>query len=679
MEARDKIIRHFEGRVVRKDLTKLIKGNAVVPTYVLEYLLGQHCASSDDEIIKRGIETVREIIKKHFVHRDEAQLIRSQIREKGSHRIIDKVAVHLNEKADHYEASFSNLALKNIPINDEIVKRHKKLLMGGVWCIAKLAYLASDDARKKPYILESLKPIQISGVDVEEYKEARSHFEKEEWMDLILHSMGLEPSEFNFRSKLIQLSRLIPFAENNYNLIELGPKGTGKSHIYSELSPHGILISGGEVTKAKLFVNNSNGNLGLVGYWDVVAYDEFAGTTKKPDKGLVDIMKNYMANRMFSRGTDVHTASASMVFVGNTDHTVDYMLKHTHLFESLPVAYQDSAFLDRIHSYLPGWEVKKLRSDMFSDQYGFIVDYLAEILKELRKEDFSGLYREHFDFDASLTTRDKNSIIKNVNGLLKIIFPHGSFSTDDLREMIDFGVECRMRVKKQLYKLDATFEVVNFQFTDTSSSKKYTADLLEEVNLGIKEQHISSQAGKEPHIELHDSSEDGSPIQESKIAQVNKATAGQVIIRDNQIGISYHDLFAPYFQTVTKVEIADPYVRFPYQIKNFMELMQVFIEQKNPGQIIDVHLITFYSEGYKEKALDYMEEIQQALAEESIHFSYTFDEYLHDRYIDLDNGWKIILGRGLDIFQKTNGMFDLAEYDQKKRKCRACEVTYLEQ
>ncbi|HZH67576.1 MAG TPA: BREX system Lon protease-like protein BrxL, partial [Chitinophagales bacterium] len=389
-----KINEFFPGKVVRKDLTKIVKGNAIVPTYVLEYLLGQYCATDDDETIKQGVEAVKDIITKHFVHRDEAQIIKSTIRENGSHRIIDKVSVKLNDVKDCYEASFANLGLKKVEVSDSLIKEHKKLLSGGVWCIITMGYMSTEDRESTPWIVESLKPIQISNIDLEEYKNARKEFTKDEWLDLLMQSIGLNPDEFTFRSKLIQLSRLIPFAENNYNLIELGPKGTGKSHIFSEMSPHGILISGGEVSKAKLFVNNSNGEIGLVGYWDTVAYDEFAGKSKRVDKGLVDIMKNYMANKTFSRGTQVYGASASMVFVGNTDHSVPYMLRHSNLFEALPKDYYDTAFLDRIHAYLPGWEVQKLRNEMFSNDYGFIVDYLAEILKELRKEDHMQSYKE---------------------------------------------------------------------------------------------------------------------------------------------------------------------------------------------------------------------------------------------------------------------------------------------
>ena len=480
MKALDiKLNEHFGGKVVRKDLTKLVKGNAIVPIYVLEYLLGQYCATDDEETINEGVETVKKIIAQHFVHRDEAQIIKSNVREKGSHRIIDKISVKLNDKEDQYEAYFANLGLNRIPIADAVIREHQKLLSSGVWCILTLAYVSTDEKGTTPWVIESIKPIQVSLTSLEEYKEGRKAFNKEEWIDVLLQTMGLNPEEFTFRSKLLQLTRLVPFVENNYNLIELGPKGTGKSHIFSELSPHGMLISGGEVSKAKLFVNNSSGEIGLVGYWDVVAYDEFAGKSKNTDRGLVDIMKNYMANKSFSRGTQVYGASASMAFVGNTDHPVSYMLKHSNLFDALPKAYYDTAFLDRIHAYLPGWEVQKLRNDMFTSDYGFIVDYLAEILKELRKEDRTNEYAKYFELSDTITTRDKTSIIKTFAGLAKIIYPHSEMIEEDVRELLDFAIECRKRVKQQLQKMDETFEEVDFSYTNKNTGKVTSIETLE--------------------------------------------------------------------------------------------------------------------------------------------------------------------------------------------------------
>ncbi|MBQ0769203.1 MAG: BREX system Lon protease-like protein BrxL [Bizionia sp.] len=659
-----KINEHFAGKVVRKDLTKLVKGNAIVPTYVLEYLLGQYCATDDEATIDEGVETVKNIIVKHFVHRDESQIIKSTIREKGSHRIIDKVAVQLNDRQDRYEASFANLGLNRVPISDALIREHQKLLSSGVWCILTLAYVPSEERDHIPWMVESLKPIQVSNVDIEEYKGARKHFDKEEWMDVLLQSIGLNPEEFTFRSKLLQLTRLVPFVENNYNLIELGPKGTGKSHIYSEMSPHGILISGGEVSKAKLFVNNSSGDIGLVGYWDVVAYDEFAGKTKRVDRGLVDIMKNYMANKSFSRGTQVYGASASMVFVGNTDHSVKYMMKHSDLFEALPKDYYDTAFLDRMHGYLPGWEVQKLRNEMFTSQYGFIVDYLAEVLKNLRKEDRTHDYTKYFELSSTITTRDKTSIAKTFAGLIKIIYPDNDFTEADAKEILDFAIENRKRVKDQLRKMDETFEEVDFSYVSKSTGENFSILTLEEIENEVK-----------PTIQQTEVAENN---QSQKSENINLSLEpGQKIIRDNQSGISYDNLFGAYLLNATDFNITDPYIRLPYQLRNFMELTKLISEKKDPDTEVKVHLVTSNNEDFIENAKEAFEQMRYSLESMGIIFSYEFDDFIHDRSIEMNNGWKVILGRGLDIWQKTGGWYDINEYIQERRVCKACEITFL--
>ncbi len=663
-----KINEHFAGKVVRKDLTKLVKGNAIVPTYVLEYLLGQYCATDDEATINQGVETVKNVIAKHFVHRDEAQLIKSTIRDKKSHRIIDKVSVRLNDKKDVYETSFANLGLTRVVINDSIVKQHQRLLSGGVWCLITMGYQPSDEGDASPWIIESLKPIQISNVDLNEYKDIRKHFTTDEWINMLMQSIGLNPEEFTFRSKLIQLARLIPFCENNYNLIELGPKGTGKSHIFSELSPHGILISGGEVSKAKLFVNNSTGEIGLVGYWDVVAYDEFAGRTKKADRGLVDIMKNYMANKSFSRGTEVYGASASMTFIGNTDHPVPYMLKHSNLFEALPKDYYDTAFLDRLHCYLAGWEVQKLRNEMFTENYGFIVDYLAEILKELRKEDRMNDYTRFFKLSDSITTRDKTSIAKTFSGFVKIIFPHGEFSEEEARLILEFAIENRKRVKDQLRKMDETFEKVDFSYINNRLGKKTSVQTLEYIEnrelLGL---------------ELEE------PISEEMVVSQSLDTAqhrldlaeGQKIIRDNQSGISYDMLFGAYLIGAKEIILTDPYIRLPYQIRNLMEFMKLVSSKKDKMEEVKLHLVTNNNEEYITNSKEAFNKIADSLESLGITFTYEFIDSIHDRSIVMDNGWKIVLGRGLDIYQKTDGWFDIAEYSQETRLCKSCEVTYV--
>ena len=665
-----KLNEHFGGKVVRKDLTKLVKGNAIVPTYVLEYLLGQYCATDDEDTINEGVETVKNIIAKHFVHRDEAQIIKSTVREKGSHRIIDKISVRLNDKKDQYEASFANLGLNNIPISDAVIKEHQKLLSSGVWCILTLAYFSSDEKDSSPWIIESIKPIQVSNADVNEYKEARTKFTTDEWIDGLMQSIGLNPEEFTKRSKLLQLTRLVPFVENNYNLIELGPKGTGKSHIFSELSPHGMLISGGEVSKAKLFVNNSNGEIGLVGYWDVVAYDEFAGKTKRVDRGLVDILKNYMANKSFSRGTQVYGASASMVFVGNTDHSVPYMLKHSDLFDALPKDYYDSAFLDRMHAYLPGWEVLKLRNEMFTSDYGFIVDYLAEILKDLRKEDRTQDYTKFFELSNSMTSRDKTSIEKTFAGLVKIIYPQGQIEEDAAKEILEFAIENRKRVKQQLEKMDETFleHPVDFTYTIKSTGEKVSVETLEVLEHGIPQQSVADS------YNVFQGNETNVPKLEIKPIELERK---KKTIRDNQTGISYDLIFGAYLIDATDIKVIDPYVRLPYQLRNFMEFAKLVSEKKNQEVEVNIHLVTTNNEDYLEDAKEAFQQMAYSLESIGVIFTYEFDDNIHDRSIELDNGWKIVLGRGLDIWQKTGGWYDINEYLQEKRLCKACELTFL--
>lgn len=465
-----KINDHFAGKVVRKDLVKEVKGNAIVPTYVLEFLLGSYCATSDEASIHSGIETVKDILRQHYVHRNEANLIKSTIREKGQHRVIDKVFVVLNEKRDLYEATFSNLGINEVLVDVDTVKRHPKLLVNGVWCIADIAYEYNDDKRVVPWILERLDPIQMSQIDFQDYLEQRQAFSLDEWIDLLMQSLGFNPQKFTKRGKLMQLLRLVPFCERNYNLIELGPKGTGKSHIYSEFSPHGILISGGEVTVPKLFVNNATGKIGLVGYWDCVAFDEFAGHKKQSQKALVDILKNYMANKSFSRGIETLGAEASVVFVGNTRNELEYMLRHTNLFEEVPNQFYDSAFLDRLHYYLPGWEVEIIRGEMFSEGYGFVVDYMAEIMRHLRNYDYTTKYDGDFYLPSEISTRDRDGINKTFSGLLKILYPSGEVTIEEKEELLRFAIEGRKRVKDQLVRIDPTFDYVQFGYTSMNGT-----------------------------------------------------------------------------------------------------------------------------------------------------------------------------------------------------------------
>ena len=680
-EVDQKINTHFSGVVGKKDLVKKVKGNAIVPSYVLEYLLGQYCATSDEATIQTGIETVKEILRKHYVHRNEAGLIRSTIKEKGRHKVIDKVSVALNDKADVYEAEFSNLGLKQILIDSRTVKSHPKLLVSGIWCIADLEYEFTEDKGASPWILSTLKPIQLSHLDFDSFLEARKQFTTDEWIDLLVQSVGFNPEMFGKRSKLTQLIRLIPFCERNYNLIELGPKGTGKSHIYSEFSPHGILISGGEVSVPKLFVNNSSGKIGLVGYWDCVAFDEFAGKQKRVDKALVDIMKNYMANKSFSRGVETLGAEASMVFIGNTQHTVPYMLKHSDLFDELPDKFYDSAFLDRIHFYIPGWEVDIIRGEMFSSGYGFVVDYLAEILRSLRNHDYSDRYQEHFTLSSDISTRDRDGIHKTFSGLMKILFPHGGASKDEVEELLRFAIEGRKRVKDQLMRIDSTYGNVHFSYLDSNSTSYQVTTLEEREYPNYYHKAIAVADGESlaiPEIELETISTVLKAPPEHQEIQLKET---HLTFQENQKGISFDTLLGPYLKGAANIIVTDPYVRLFYQMRNFMEFLETVVKHKSQEDEVAVHLVTTEDEFKHEQQLENLGKMKESASFIGINFTWEFDTSgtIHARHIITDHGWKISLDRGLDIFQHydMNDAFTFANRLQQFRPCKAFEVTFI--
>lgn len=688
----DKINQHFAGLVVRKDLVKAVKGNAIVPSYVLEYLLGQYCATNDEATIETGIETVREILRKHYVHRNEAGLVRSTIKEKGRHKVIDRISVSLNDKEDVYEAEFANLGVKKVLIDSATVKAHQKLLVGGVWCIADLEYEYTEDKAASPWILASLKPIQISRFDMDGYLQARKQFSTDEWIDLLIQSIGFNPQMFGKRNKLLQLIRLIPFCERNYNLIELGPKGTGKSHVYSEFSPHGILISGGEVTVPKLFVHNGTGKLGLVGYWDTVAFDEFAGRQKRVDKALVDIMKNYMANKSFSRGVETLGAEASMVFVGNTDHTVPYMLKHSDLFDPLPEKFHDSAFLDRIHSYIPGWEIDVIRGEMFSDGYGFVVDYLAEILRSLRSHDFSDRYKGLFTLSDDISTRDRDGINKTFSGLMKILFPHGEASDAEVEWVLRSAIEGRKRVKDQLLRIDTTYPEVNFTYRAADGQQRAVHTLEEDEYPNQYHRMLAAElAMSEPDTEAVNTSPDGSPVasqppERPKTTETSPEPAlvlkeHHIAFQENQRGVTFDQLFGPYLAGATQITITDPYLRAFHQLRNLMELLETISKQKVAEDEVSVHVITVEDDFHGDRQTENLQKIKDACAEIGIQFSWEYDTTgtRHDRDISTDHDWKIVLSRGLDVFQRfeLNDAFNFSNRLQQHRQCKEFNVTFV--
>ena len=463
----DKLLNErFAGKVVRKDLTKLIKEGANVPVYVLEYLLGMYCASDDAETIRAGLETVKKVLSENYVRPDEAEKVKSKIREIGSFKVIDKVTVRLNESRDSYEALLSNLGIKNAEVPDDYVRKYEKLLVGGIWSIITIRYEFEENQKASPFRIAELKPIQMPGLDMEELFQGRKGFTDEQWIDVLLRSTGMEPTCFKNRVKWHLLARMIPLVENNYNLCELGPRGTGKSHIYKEISPNSILISGGQTTVANLFYNMAARKVGLVGLWDVVAFDEVAGISFKDHDG-VQIMKDYMASGSFSRGRESINASASMVFVGNINQSVESLVKTSHLLAPFPDAMIDSAFFDRFHAYVPGWEIPKMRPEFFTNQYGLITDYLAEWLREMRKRSFSDAIDRYFKLGNNLNQRDTIAVRRTVSGLLKLLCPNGEYTKENVRKCLEYALETRRRIKEQLKKIGGMeFYDVHFSYID---------------------------------------------------------------------------------------------------------------------------------------------------------------------------------------------------------------------
>lgn len=499
---KQKLRDNFDGKIVRKDLTKKIKEGANVPTYVLEFLLGQYCSSDDPEIIEKGVEKVKRILADNYVRPDEAEKVLSRLRQHGMMTIIDQVTVQLNLKYDYYEASFSNLGLSKIPISDEYPEKFDRLLAGGIWCMVQLEYNSEEEDEEEPRVgytasanrskkpskkdeaiisIRKLQPIQMPHVDLDEYRNGRKKFTKEEWMDVLLRSTGMEPDTLKYREKWLLLTRMLPFVVNNFNLVELGPRSTGKSHIYKEISPNSILVSGGQTTVANLFYNMGRKTMGLVGLWDVVAFDEVAGIKFK-DRDGVQIMKDYMASGSFARGKEEKSASASMVFVGNINQSVDVLLKTSSLFDPFPPEMgTDTAFLDRIHCYNPGWEVPKFRPEHFTNDNGFISDYLSEVWREQRKEQFGDSIEKYFRLGRNLNQRDTIAVRKMVDGYIKLLYPDGGFTKEDLTEILTISLEMRRRVKEQLKKLGGMeFYDVNFSYIDEETFEEHYVSVPEQ-------------------------------------------------------------------------------------------------------------------------------------------------------------------------------------------------------
>lgn len=687
MTLQQKIMNAFIGKVVRKDLAFLVKGGLPVPTYVLEYLLGQYCATDDQEAIEAGLEKVKQVIKNNYVHRAEAESVKGKIRESGKYRIIDKVTVTLNEKDDEYQAAFANLGLTRVPIGTQYVKANPKLLSGnGVWCIVTIGYISGEDIKVR-WDIQTLKPVQISNVDLQEYIDQRQNFTTDEWIDFLMHTVGLNPEVMNRREKFITLARLLPHVENNFNFMELGPKGTGKSHVFQELSPYGVLVSGGDVTPARLFVKIQGNKeiLGLVGYWDVVAWDEFEQQSgRNVDAVLIDTMQNYLANKSFNRGKGTHEASASMSFVGNTKHTVPYMLKNTHLFESIPTSFIKGAFLDRIHLYNPGWEIRMLKKDSFSKGYGLITDYIAAVLHELRNDDRTAILKDYAKFDGSLSERDHLAIRKTFSGMMKLLYPDGKMTDQEAYELIDFAAESRKRVKDQLYVIDETFkaEPAHFKYINLKNGLEIQVETLERISNGHTESAASTTSSNETEsnnsneAEVTADNNGTADAQAAKRPRIPMLQEKSMTFRMGQTGVSYEKLFAPYMRDAKVITVEDPYIRASWQIKNFMEFALMLINTR-PVDDLKLNLVTNEEEEKIPDLIDKLDDIKDDLASYGIEFEYKLRDF-HDRCIKTDTGWTIMLGRGLDMFEKYN-TYSIASSRQDMRKCKEFMVTFMKE
>ena len=687
MELQQKVMNAFIGKVVRKDLAFLVKGGLPVPTYVLEYLLGQYCASDDEEVINEGLEKVKQVIKNNYVHRAEAESVKGIIRENGKHRIIDKVTVVLNEKDDEYHATFANLGLSGVPIGTEYVRKNPKLLSGnGVWCIVTIGYISGESIKVR-WEIQNLKPIQVSNIDLQEYIDQRQNFSTDECIDFLMHTVGLNPEVMNRREKFITLARLLPHVENNFNFMELGPKGTGKSHVFQELSPYGVLVSGGDVTSARLFVKIQGNKeiLGLVGYWDVVAWDEFEQQKgRNVDAVLIDTMQNYLANKSFNRGKATHEASASMSFVGNTKHTVPFMLRNSHLFESIPTAFIKGAFLDRIHLYNPGWEIKMLKKNSFSKGYGLITDYIAAVLHAMRNDDRTAVLNEYAKFDGSLSERDHLAIRKTFSGMMKLLYPDGRMTDQEAYELIDFAAESRKRVKDQLYVIDETFkaEPAHFKYINLKNGLEIQVETLERISNGHIESAASTTSSNDTEsnnsneAEVTADNNGADDVQAAKRPRIPLLQEKSMTFRMGQTGVSYEKLFAPYMRDAKVITVEDPYIRASWQIKNFMEFALMLINTR-PVDDLKLKLVTNEEEEKIPDLIDKLDDIKDDLASYGIEFEYMLRDF-HDRCIKTDTGWTITLGRGLDMFEKYN-TFSIASSRQDMRKCKEFMVTFMKE
>ncbi|MBR7733376.1 BREX system Lon protease-like protein BrxL [Acinetobacter nosocomialis] len=682
-----KLISTFDGKVLRKDLLHRIKKGTNVPTFVLEFLLARFCASDDQAEMDSGMEAVLASLQDNYVKPDEANAAQSKVATKGKHRFIDKVHVRYVEKEKRHWASLENFNSQRIAIGEKFYRDNDRLLEGGIWAEVTLAHNAIEEDDYAFYI-EDLRPIQISRFDFERYCEGRTQFTRDEWIDVILRTVGLEPQKLSKRVRMHFIARLAALVEPNYNYIELGPRGTGKSYFFSEFSPYATLISGGQATKSALFYNNARRKVGLVGFWDTVAFDEVGGIKVK-DPDTIQIMKDFMANGRFSRGAEV-IADASLSFVGNFDLSISQVVNSVEydLFQPLPAEF-DLAIMDRFAAYIPGWEMPKNSSDFLTNNYGFITDYLAEAFHYQFKH--TNRYEEvskRIQLGKAVEGRDEKGIKKTVCAFLKILHPTGIPTDEEFEEYVAYAVECRRRVKEQMNKRkpDDEFANINLSFIN-AMGQEIIVYCPESKDAAATQQpfrrQLNEKFASERDQEIKTRSEQFTSIPADIEVESIVATSDIVVTQDKlieqhftimygDVGHSYESIMSPYLKGVKTLVIEDPYIRLPHQIQNFVRFCECALKA---GTVKKINLITGYDDNTQLADIaEKLGELKQSLLEMDVELEIELNPNIHDREIRLDNGWIIKIGRGLDFYQKPGGWFEIGSNDLSLRKCLETKV-----
>ncbi len=662
----EKVNAAYAGKVVRKDLLHRIKKGTNVPSFVLEFLLARYCASDDPEEINAGMEAVLETLQKNYVRPDESNRAQSYVQQKGKHKFIDKIHVSYKEKEKRHWAELENFNSRRVAIPEKFYKDNDRILEGGIWAEATIAH---NDMEDDPYAfyLEDLRPIQLSRFSFDDYVEGRDKFTRDEWLDLIVRTVGLNPDKFTFRQKLHLMARMIPFVEANYNFIELGPRGTGKSYVYSEFSPYSTLISGGQASSASLFYNNAKRTVGMVGYWDIIAFDEVGGVKIK-DPNTITIMKDYMANGRFSRGATV-IANASFAFVGNIDHSVDFLVNSSEadLFISLPPSF-DLAVMDRFHAYLPGWDMPKNSSEYLTQNYGFITDYLAEafhhMFKNVNRFDYVS---QNCRLGDSLQGRDETGVKKTLCGLLKILHPASEPSKEELDEYVEYALEGRRRVKEQMNKRkpDDEFSQIDLSYFNRDG-KEVIVYCPESKDLN-GEPSTTPPATPAPAAEAEKPTATPSGSEPVADPEADELKENHFRIFYGERGHTYESIFAPYLKGAKKIEVEDPFIRANHQVQNFLRFAEMIV---SAGETEEIVLITNTDDAeQKAEAVGKYSTIQASLKEHGIDFSFEFNPHLHDREIRLSNGWVVKIGRGFDFYQRPDDWYEVGSNDFSLRPC----------